>query len=250
MLSVGVLLVVISGPGSVQADVVLLEEVPSLLLQPACLAFFAVVLAAVIGWMLLTKTNACAAYKPPNSSITTTVCSACTSAMIGSLSVVSLKLVVMGISGWAATGVFPPPLSVVCLLFLVIFGWLQLYLLNVALSSGQAMFAIPLYLSLICVFISFAAGVVFNEFVALMRDPVPLFLLLYIAGLLLVLGALCGLAYSQKIKAQREERSMKTAGTLRSADGSSKLVVESTGANNGVAAASAVPAKTQVDLAC
>ena len=54
----------------------------------------------------------------------------------------------------------------------------------------------------------------------------------------------------RKIKAQREERSMKTAGTLRSADGSSKLVVESTGANNGVAAASAVPAKTQVDLEC
>ena len=59
-----------------------------------------------------------------------------------------------------------------------------------ALASGQAMFAVPLYLSLICVFLSFMAGLLFNEFSSLIRPPLPLYLVLYILGLCLVLGAL------------------------------------------------------------
>ena len=131
------------------------------------------------------------------------MCASAASALTGSLSVLALKTTIMGISGWAApVSVFPPPLSICALLFMVIFGWLQLYLLNVALSSGQAMFAVPLYLSLICVFISLLSGMLFGEFASLTRGPYPLFLVLYALGLLLVLVALSLLAYSQKLKSE------------------------------------------------
>lgn len=205
MLTLGVVCVATSGPGSVETDVVPLDEVPALLLQPPCLAFMAFTVISVVSWMLVSKTSYFPRLKPADSSIATTVCAAWTSAMIGSFSVVSLKLVVMGIAGWVADGRIEagmPPLAWACLVFLVVFGWWQLYLLNVALASGQAMFAIPLYLSAICVCISLAAGIVFNEFTALLRDPFPLYVVTYCTGLLLVLLALAGLAYSQNLKSK------------------------------------------------
>lgn len=98
MLSLGVIFVAISGPGGVESDVVPLEDVPALLFTPPCVTFFVFTVVAVATWMIVSKTPYFPSYKPADSSITTTVCAAWTSALIGCLSVISLKIVVMGIS--------------------------------------------------------------------------------------------------------------------------------------------------------
>lgn len=209
MLFGGVLLVAMSGPGSEETEQPRLEELPAQMASPAYLAFSSIAITCVVSWVLLTHLPRFRKYKPEDSSITTTVCASSTASMIGAYSVVFLKIVAIAIpalvtSCQSETGCeLPPPVFWPCIPFLCTVGPMQLYLLNVALASGQAMFAIPLYLSLICVFISFSAGILFNEFESLMRSPYPLYLVLYSLGLVLVMGALAALSYSQWIKARR-----------------------------------------------
>ena len=213
LLCTGITLIVASGPGSTEATAKpSLSELPARMGQPALIAVYAVAVGAISGWMLLTKLAVLKRWRPSSSSITTTICASATSAMIGCASVISLRIVVIALPDWVVNGVPPPPVSWPALPFMVIFGWLQLYLLNVALTSGQAMFAIPMYLSLICVFISIAAGILFDEFEALVRElspgegPSPLYAFMYVGGLVLVLCALAALAFSQKLKAARQRK--------------------------------------------
>ena len=200
LLFAGVTLVAVSGPGSQATEQPSLTELPTQFAQPAFLAFAGIATVGVVCWVLLTHLACLKKYRPEPRSLTTTVC-ACTSAsFIGAFSVVWLKIVAIAIPAWVSAGTPPPPISWPAIPFLSTIGPLQLYLLNMALASGQAMFAVPLYLSLICVFLSFMAGLLFNEFSSLIRPPLPLYLVLYILGLCLVLGALACLARSQALK--------------------------------------------------
>jgi len=223
MLFGGVLLVAMSGPGSEETEQPRLEELPTQMAKPAYLAFTSVAVVCVVTWVLLTHLKRFRKYKPDDSSITTTICASSTASMIGAYSVVFLKIVAIAIPALVTsceTGCeMPPPVFWPCIPFLATVGPMQLYLLNVALASGQAMFAIPLYLSLICVFISFSAGILFNEFESLMRAPLPLYLVLYSLGLVLVMGALAALSYSQWLKSRISEKVENTTVALRQSPG-------------------------------
>lgn len=82
----------------------------------------------------------------------------------------------------------------------------QLYLLNLSLAAGQATFAVPLYISLLMLFMSFFGGAVFDEYKALLRPPMPLYAVLYFFGCTLVALGLVGLSMGQRRRQQQEKR--------------------------------------------
>mmetsp|Transcript_22691 Transcript_22691/g.73440 ORF Transcript_22691/g.73440 Transcript_22691/m.73440 type:complete len:505 (+) Transcript_22691:111-1625(+) len=204
----GVALVAFSGPGG--DTQVVLADLPAQFSQPAFLAFLIPAMVLVCFALFLSPPCRCAEIKlavrlrPAQGTPTRSALSGFTAATCGAFSVLALKISLFTIIEFAAGRIaYPPPLSILCFLVLATCAPLQLYLLNLSLAAGKATFCIPLYLSLLMLFISFFGGVLFYEFGSLMRDPYPLYLCLYIAGCLLVLLGLAVLSYKQQVREGR-----------------------------------------------
>jgi len=96
------------------------------------------------------------------------------------------------------------PVVVGCLLGLVLVAPLQLYLLNLALAAGNASFAVPLYICQMTLLVSVSGGLLLGEFAALLRPPMPQYLVLYVGGVSCVCVGIIGLSVNRP--AERAER--------------------------------------------
>jgi len=209
----GVVLVAVAGPGG--SSEVCVDQLSEYMTRPAFLAWLCPSVLLVATTLTLFPPvcpgNADGASKPgpfgrwrhrvrpSEDSSALTALSAVTAAACGAFSVLSLKIVMATISQWASGAVSaPPPLSFLCFVALLTCAPMQLYILNLSLASGKATFAIPIYLSVTMLFMSFLGGTLFAEFDSLLREPYPLFLCLYVFGCLMVLLGLLVLAREQR----------------------------------------------------
>ena len=189
----GIALIAASGPGSTESVEFTMAEVPALL-RRAHFVGFSIALWTLVGAWLLSR-GAC----QPSPAVISR-CSALSAAACGAYSVTALKITVKGISEVVAddeSSREPPLVLFGAIAILCTVAPSQLYLLHTALTHGNATFAIPIYLSTMTVLISTIGGVLFGEFDALARDPFPLYLLMYLAGLALLVAGLVFLARSQ-----------------------------------------------------
>ena len=109
----------------------------------------------------------------------------------GSFSVISLKTVATGFPILLGDPpVWPPYVFWIGLGLLCTAAPFQLYLLNASLASGQAAFVVPFYLCVLMLINSFNAGILYSEFVSLVREPMPLYLVMYIVGVALLITGL------------------------------------------------------------
>lgn len=201
----GVILVAVSGPGG-HSEVVL-DELPALFSQPIFLAFIIPAFLFIFWTLFLFPPCTCAQtefalrIRPKEGSIKRTIISGSSAGCCGAVSVLSLKITAKTIVEFFGGHIpYPPPLSIICFVVLAVCAPLQLYVLNLSLSCGRATFCIPLYLSLTMLFMSFLGGILFNEFVTLMRDPYPLYLILYIAGCSMIMFGLALLSFKQQFR--------------------------------------------------
>lgn len=215
----GVTLVATAGPGSEDTANIdqerFLRDLPSQLAQPAFIICATIEASTVISWVCLLHLRCLRRWRPAESSLVASGMSGLTASMCGSFSVVLLKIA----SNWipmAFRKVFAEDRDQIddpwgyWLAYLSFFGLctvapFQLYLLNLSLASGQATFAIPLYISLLMLFMSFFGGAVFGEFAALLRPPLPLYAILYFLGCMLVAIGLAGLSHGQHKRQQKEK---------------------------------------------
>lgn len=184
-----------------------LADLPAQFSQPAFLGFLIPAIVLVCVALFLFPPCVClelpvaVRLRPAQGTPGRSALSGFTAATCGAFSVLALKIALFTIIEFIAGRIdYPPPLSILCFIVLVTCAPLQLYLLNLSLAAGKATFCIPLYLSLLMLFISFFGGILFHEFGSLMRDPLPLYLCLYIAGCLLVLLGLAVLSYKQQVR--------------------------------------------------
>jgi len=209
----GVTLVAVSGPGSGSSETgatVDLSTMHELFEQPAFLSFACLAFALVTWTILLFHVPQLKRWRPDPKATATSIFSGTSAACCGAFSVVFLKLVVTGIfMFFTPPHPIPPGVFWVALVGLFTSAPLQLYLLNISLASGAATFTIPLYLSCIMLFMSLAGGLLFQEFTALLRSPVPLYLILYVSGVGFVIAGLAYLSYTQQQKETLKE-SLKT----------------------------------------
>ena len=151
------------------------------------------------------------------------VMSGLTAATCGAFSVICLKVVAVAVPTFACEGRPPHYVFYIGLLGLATIAPLQLYLLNLSLAAGQATFAVPFYISLLMLMISLFGGLLFDEYVALLRTPRPLYAVLYAVGILCTAGGLFGLAaaqsYRQAMAAKKVEQ-QPDAANGSTADGS------------------------------
>ena len=217
----GVIVVASSGPGSVDGDVALdVEQLPPRLAQPAFVVIACVSFVFVVGWLLIQHLPSLKRYKPPDSSLVASLASGSTAACCGAMSVTLLKIISSYLGKLFCCFTMPHPVEAGSLVILVI-APLQLYLLNLSLAAGQATFAVPLYVSLLMVLMSVFGGIVFGEYAALLRSPMPLYIVLYVCGIALVICGLFGLSMSAR---KREQQELSCAGSDASFEQNVKAV--------------------------
>ena len=188
----GVTLVSLSGPGSNDdGGPIEIAALPAQMQKPLFVVLTTMAAAVVLGWIAVRKVPALKPIRPSFMSLTASVFSGVTAACCGAYSVMFLKIVSVGVPAWISEpSVIPHPLFFVAVLVVATVAPLQLWLLNLSLAAGKATFAVPLYISLLMVFMSVFGGILFDEFVALLRPPLPLYIVLYVTGVVLVIAGL------------------------------------------------------------
>ena len=215
---VGLTLVTTSGPGSTNSNEPLVIAELKTLESPVFIAYACVAGTFVLCWVAVSHLKCLRRLRPGDSSLLATLCSGATAATCGSFSVLFLKITATAVPAFIQdTSVVPEPIVFIAIVGLIIVAPLQLYLLNLSLAAGDASFAVPFYMCLLTVLISAMGGVVFNEFDALFRPPMPLYLVLYVAGLLLLLGGVAGLSFGQAAR-QKQEKAKETAEAAAAAE--------------------------------
>ena len=194
----GIILVATSGPGSAESTDFTMDDAPRLLSRPGFVALELTLVAYVFGWLLLTHATAFHQCKPTRP-VVVAWCSAVAASCCSALSITALKFAVKGVSEMVETKPWKAPRDVWwgCLAALCTVAPSQLYFLNYALSAGNATFAIPIYLATNVALVSLIGGLMFHEFDTLVRTPEPLYLLMYITGLLTLCAGLFALARNQ-----------------------------------------------------
>ena len=182
----GIALVGVSGPGSTESTDFTLEETAVLCGQPRFIAYTCVLASHVLLWGLTTHWTRFARFRPTG--ILMTWCSGLSAGCCGAYAVMSVKVVVKGITIIINEVRSPGPLFYVCIAILCTVAPVQIYFLNFALASANATLAIPIYLSSMTVFISLIGGILFHEFDTLSRAPFPLYLCIYVLGIVMLIG--------------------------------------------------------------
>lgn len=203
----GILLASIAGPGTAPpAPPLTVADLQATFANGLYIGYFCVGTAAVVVFLLLWKqscSEALGRWRPREDTLLASVLSGCTAAFCGSVSVVSLKVVVAAVGelsgGATPAAVLGEPMVWAALVGLCSFAPLQLFLLNMTLGSGTATFTIPLYLSLTMILVSVSGGVLFHEF-ASMAGRGAFYIAGYAAGVALIIGGLAVLSYRQERK--------------------------------------------------
>ena len=194
----GIILVATSGPGSAESTDFTMDDAPRLLSRPGFVALALTLAAYVVGWLLLTHVAAFHRCRPARP-VVVAWCSAVAASCCSAISITALKFAVKGLEEMVDSTPWKAPRDVWwgCLALLCTVAPSQLYFLNHALASGNATFAIPIYLATNVALVSLIGGLMFSEFDTLMRTPEPLYLLMYVAGLLTLCAGLFALAGNQ-----------------------------------------------------
>ena len=177
LIVLGITIASIAGPGTAPpAPPLTVADLPVVFSNPLYIGYFASGTLCILCWLSIWQRPSLAWLKPSDDSLLASVGSGSTAAFCGSVSVVSLKVVVSCVGDLA--GGTPPlevaaqPIAWAALLGLCSFAPLQLFLLNQTLGSGQATFTIPLFLSLTMILVSVSGGILFDECA---RRPLPAF---------------------------------------------------------------------------
>jgi hypothetical protein len=233
---VGVTLVAVSGPGSVEGKELTMTVEPCLgtpaanplltptqinassyvclplaLQKPYFVAIAALSAAFVVCWILVGHARCLSRFRPLDTSLAATICSGFSAACVGSFTVLFMKIFVSWLPDFAAVPHVPSPSVGVPTLMILVCAPLQLYLLNLSLAAGQATFSVPLYISLLACMVSLNGGALFDEYVALARPPLPLYIALYVLGCAGVFLGLFGLSFAARQRANKGKARVATS---------------------------------------